>query len=47
MPTESRPTSRVGEIDALRGVAAVAVMLFHYTSRIGQLYPMPARPSWL
>ncbi len=46
MPTASRPTSRVGEIDALRGIAAVAVMLFHYTTRIGQLYPM-ASPAWV
>lgn len=31
---------RVGEIDALRGLAALAVMLFHYTSRIDDLFPM-------
>jgi peptidoglycan/LPS O-acetylase OafA/YrhL len=36
----------VGEIDALRGVAAVAVMLFHYTTRIAQLYPM-ASPAFV
>lgn len=30
---------RVGEIDALRGLAAVAVMLFHYTTRVAELYP--------
>jgi peptidoglycan/LPS O-acetylase OafA/YrhL len=32
--------TRVGEIDALRGIAAVAVMLFHYTTRIAELYPV-------
>lgn len=40
-PAASR---RVGEIDALRGLAAVAVMLFHYTWRIDELYPMGAAP---
>lgn len=29
---------RVGEIDALRGLAAFAVLLFHYTTRFDQLY---------
>ena len=32
---------RVDEIDALRGVAAVAVMLFHYTTRIGEIGVVP------
>jgi peptidoglycan/LPS O-acetylase OafA/YrhL len=32
-----KPTSaRIGELDALRGVAAVAVMLFHYTGHYGK-----------
>ena len=30
---------RLSELDALRGVAALAVVLFHYTTRFGQLYP--------
>jgi peptidoglycan/LPS O-acetylase OafA/YrhL len=34
----------VGEIDALRGIAAVAVMLFHYTTRVSDLYPVVGRP---
>ena len=38
------PSARVGEIDALRGLAAVSVMLFHYTTRIAELYPMGAVP---
>lgn len=37
-PTES--ALRIAEIDALRGIAAIAVMLFHYTTRIAELYPM-------
>jgi peptidoglycan/LPS O-acetylase OafA/YrhL len=36
--------TRVAEVDALRGVAAVAVMLFHYTTRISELYPMGQDP---
>jgi peptidoglycan/LPS O-acetylase OafA/YrhL len=33
----SKPTSaRIGELDALRGLAAVAVMLFHYTGHYGK-----------
>lgn len=36
---------RLQEVDALRGVAAMAVVLFHYTTRFAQLYePMPALP---
>lgn len=31
--------SRVREIDALRGVGALAVLLFHYTTRYGEMFP--------
>jgi peptidoglycan/LPS O-acetylase OafA/YrhL len=38
------------ELNALRGFAAFAVMLFHYTSRYGQLYGyndlLPFHMSW-
>jgi peptidoglycan/LPS O-acetylase OafA/YrhL len=37
-------SARVAEVDALRGIAAVAVMLFHYTTRIDELYPMGQEP---
>ena len=32
------PTSRLLEIDALRGIAALAVVLFHYTTRFAEMY---------
>lgn len=37
--------SRLREIDALRGLAALAVVLFHFTARISELYPMVGGPS--
>jgi peptidoglycan/LPS O-acetylase OafA/YrhL len=30
---------RLAELDVLRGLAALAVMLYHYTVRFTQLYP--------
>ena len=34
---------RLAEVDALRGVAALSVVLFHYTTRFAELYqPTPA-----
>lgn len=47
MPPPNAAAPRVGEIDALRGLAAVAVMLFHYTWRIDELYPMGAAPTFV
>ncbi|MBT9501020.1 MAG: acyltransferase [Burkholderiaceae bacterium] len=38
---------RVQEIDALRGIAAMAVVLFHYTTRFVELYPPAVAPSLL
>lgn len=32
-------TSRLIEIDALRGIAAMSVVLFHFTTRLNELYP--------
>lgn len=34
---------RLAELDALRGLAALAVVLFHFTTRFDQLYPQPER----
>lgn len=34
----SPPTTRISELDSLRGLAALAVVLFHYTTRYDQLF---------
>ena len=39
MTVESTPAAtRIADLDALRGLAALAVVLFHYTDRFGDLY---------
>ena len=38
MQTASQNAARVVELDALRGLAALAVVAFHYTTLYGQLY---------
>lgn len=38
-------TARLVEVDALRGIAAVAVVLFHYTTRFVELYAPTTGPS--
>ncbi len=42
--------TRLGELDALRGLAALAVVLFHFTFRYQQQYPaspaMPLQVGW-
>ncbi len=43
MKTNGR--DRLLELDVLRGVAAVAVVLFHYTVRYAQLYGYPTAPD--
>lgn len=40
----SNPT-RLVEVDTLRGLAAMAVVLFHFTTRFGELYPGNPKPS--
>jgi peptidoglycan/LPS O-acetylase OafA/YrhL len=44
MTPSALSTTRLHELDALRGLAAVAVMLFHYTTRLSELYNMGAKP---
>ena len=42
---DNATSSRLVEVDALRGVAALAVVLFHYTTRFNELFgwnPLPA-----
>ncbi|MES2946964.1 MAG: acyltransferase [Pseudomonadota bacterium] len=38
-------TQRLLEVDALRGLAAMAVVLFHYTTRFTELFPASGTPS--
>lgn len=35
----SRPRPRLRELDALRGIGALAVLLFHYTTRFPEMFP--------
>ena len=39
-----RSRSRISELDALRGIAALSVVLFHYTTRFQELHPIAAKP---
>ena len=42
--TNSARNARIADLDALRGLAALAVVLFHYTSRYDALYGHASRP---
>jgi peptidoglycan/LPS O-acetylase OafA/YrhL len=42
---DSKNTSRLIEIDALRGLAALAVVLFHYTTRFTELFGQNPPPT--
>lgn len=39
MATTARRKERLHELDALRGIGALAVMLFHYSTRFHQMFP--------
>ena len=45
-PANPAAGTRLAELDALRGAAAMAVVLFHFTTRFDQLYPQPSRFEW-
>ncbi|WP_088283362.1 acyltransferase [Ideonella sp. A 288] len=40
----SKPGQRLAEVDALRGLAALAVVLYHYTTRFHELFGNGAEP---
>lgn len=44
MPQSTRPRARFAELDALRGIAALWVLIFHYALRYDQLYEARAAP---
>ncbi len=43
---DSKSTSRLVEVDALRGLAALAVVLFHYTTRFAELFAPNPPPTF-
>lgn len=45
MPRQNSDTSRLAEVDALRGIAAMSVVLFHYTTRFTELFAPPYSPT--
>jgi peptidoglycan/LPS O-acetylase OafA/YrhL len=45
-PQIGKTPARLTEIDALRGLAAIAVVLFHYTTRYMELYKFDGAPTF-
>lgn len=43
---DNKRTSRLVEVDALRGLAALAVVLFHYTTRFAELFGANPPPTF-
>src|SRR3546814_16656904 len=39
MTAEPRPKARLQELDALRGLGALAVVIFHYSARFHDVFP--------
>lgn len=45
-PASSPSTSRIAELDALRGLAAMSVLLYHYLTRYQELYGRAHPVTW-
>lgn len=45
MPQSNRPSARLVQVDALRGLAALSVVFFHYTTRFAELYEPAGRTA--
>lgn len=46
MTLQSASRNRLHELDALRGIAALMVVLYHYTVRFGEIYGRHLSPAW-
>ncbi len=47
MPDTPRPSERIPGLDVLRGLAAAAVVAFHFTTRFGIVFGHPVAPRFL
>jgi peptidoglycan/LPS O-acetylase OafA/YrhL len=47
MSAPTSPRERLPGLDVLRGLAAVAVLAFHFTTRYGDIFGHPLRPAFL
>lgn len=46
MGNQEVKTGRLSSVDALRGIAALAVVLFHFTTRFSELFPQSEHLNW-